>query len=471
MKDSYEPGALDLGALRTPASRAVTSRDRAIRLSLRVAAVLALVLLPSLILWLRFADLLPFYPVLHAELLGAALLLAIWPRAGLLPACVAVALVVANAVATLFNFSSIVEMVFQPLSEYLDVLSLVHEYVGFIFLGLGLCALMALSARRVQRIDAVVPLLALLLTSSFDGVIERVSNRSTMFGHMNLVGSPMARLVRDRIFQPPMALRRLQDKGALRDEVVQWVRLHPGRDVMFVIVESLGVPVDPQARVWLNQQIEPRSGYQMRSGETTFVGTTTYGELRQLCQLRGSYQVLDDTMAQQCLPRQLQELGLKTVGLHGFSAYMFSRRGWWEEIGLQRSVFLEDLAAQYPQRCGGPFKGLCDEDLLDAALRELDRSPAFVYMLTLNTHLPLPAVPDQLLPGELCAQRRLATEACKMMAMQGQLLRMLRERVLSRPDHPMLVVVGDHAPPFSDVANRSAFKPGNVPYWVLLADR
>lgn len=445
--------------------------NRVVRLLLRIVAIGALVLLPSLILWLRFADLLPFYPVLHIELLVAAMLMALWPRAGLLPAFVAIVLVVANAVATVFHFSSIVEMVSSTLSAELSLLSLALEYVGFLVLGLVLFALMAVSARRVKRIDAIVPMLILLLTASLDGVIERASSRFAMFGHVNMVGSPMGRLVRDRVFQPPMALRNLRDPVALRDEVLQWARQHPDRGVLFVIVESFGVPADPQVRAWLDQQISPPAGYQMRRGDTAFAGTTTYGELRQLCQLRGSYQALDGMLARQCLPNQLKELGWRTVGLHGFSAYMFSRRGWWQAIGLQRSAFLEDLASQYPRRCGGAFKGLCDEDLVDAALQQLDDSPAFVYMLTLNTHLPLPAEPAQQVPDELCTQRGLAAQTCKMMAMQGQLLRTLRERVLSRPDHPMLVIVGDHAPPFPDVPNRSAFKAGSVPYWILLADR
>jgi hypothetical protein len=446
----------------------MTVSTRAASRFLRFVIALVVMALPSLILWWRFADLLPFYPILHAELLVAAMILAIWPRAGLLPAFAAIVFVVANAVATLFHFSSVIEMVSQPLGDQLGLLALVHEYVAFLILGLGIFLLMAVSTRWSRRSDAVIPLLLLLLTASLDGAAERLSRPLAEFGHVNLLGSPSGRLVRDRLLHPAEPMRRVRDQPALSEQVLQWQSRNPGRSVVFVVAESFGAPVDPQVRAWLDQQIAPPPGYTLRSGDTTFMGTTTYGELRQLCQLRGSYSALDEAMASECLPSQLTVQGLRTVGLHGFSAYMFSRRGWWRDIGLQQGLFLEDLSSEYPNRCGGPFKGLCDVDLIDAAVRQLDGSPAFVYVLTLNTHLPLPDIDPRLLPSALCMQRNMTAETCKMVGMQGQLLRTLRERVLARPDRPLLVVVGDHAAPFVQAANRAAFKPTSVPYWIVL---
>jgi len=437
-------------------------------LLVRLLWIFALTVLPSQILWLRFADVLPFFPILHAELLLAAAALALWPRAGLLLAAAVVVLVIANAVATLFHFGSFIEMLEQPLSESLDLLSLVREYVEFVFLGLATVALLALASRQVGRKDAAVAIALLLLAGGLDRTEGIIAAKNSRFGQVNLLGSPMMRLVRDRYIHPPLQLQRLTDREVLRDDTLNWVRLHPGRSVVFVIAESLGTPADPVVRMWLDEQLEASSDYEKRSGSTPFSGTTTYGELRQLCQLKGSYLLLDENAARGCLPKRLGELGLRSVGLHGFSSYMFNRKNWWTDIGLQRGLFLEELGTTFKRRCGGHFQGICDADLIRAGMQELDKAPTFAYLLTLNTHLPLPEVPGLQLPRELCERRSLPPRICQMLAMQGQMLRTLSEQVLSRKDRPLLIVVGDHAPPFVEAENRVAFKVGVVPYWLLL---
>jgi hypothetical protein len=158
-------------------------------------------------------------------------------------------------------------------------------------------------------------------------------------------------------------------------------------------------------------------------------------------------------------------MGFDSVGLHGFSSRMFERHRWWPVLGLSRTLFIEDMAADAP-RCGGAFEGVCDAHLLALAAAEL-KPQRLVYALTLNTHLPLAtmALPADL--QALCEKRQTSEAVCQL---TGQLRQVLDQiaTVIARTEGPtMVLVAGDHSPPFLRDSDRQAFSPTDVPSVIL----
>lgn len=444
-------------------------KARTIMLRAGPAWILALAVGPSMVLWNYFGRTLPFYPVLNVELLVAALIACRWPRMGMAFCALSVMVAVAAGAAALFYFASPIDLLMESeLPSELDAVSLAREYAGF-------AALAGASTLLFYVLTAWAPprrLLWLLGATLFCFVLDSAAVVSylpqTRFGRLNVIGSPTMGLVHHHLLKPATVLAAVRDPHPLKERVLQWVRSNPGRGVLFVIAESLGQPTDPELAAWLNAELTTaiQGASDVEAGSVPFQGSTTAGELRQLCQLKGSYTYLSREATLSCLPALLQELGLPSVGFHGFSGRMFQRERWWPKLGLQQEMFLETLRAQYQRQCGEAFRGICDADLMEAAARRLSQGPAFVYILTLNTHLPV-SLPQPGSPKALCARREVPEKACALTGMHARFLRRVGEYIRAERSVPLVVVVGDHAPPFADADNRHAFVADRVPYWVM----
>jgi hypothetical protein len=245
-----------------------------------------------------------------------------------------------------------------------------------------------------------------------------------------------------------------------------------GRNVLFVVVESLGDLRDPAQRAVLFAAFDDpalRRRYAVTTGTTPFYGPTAYGEMRELCHSRASYDIVLTAHPPTCLPAQFAALGYRTVSVHGFSSAFYDRVSWYPRIGFIRSVFQETARARYSRRCGGPFVGPCDVDIADTISDRLASAtqPNFVYWLTLNSHVPVKA-------GEATPRHACATggpfgdpEVCAMAEIWEDLFAAVTRLALRNPDTEILLV-GDHAPPLWRRAARSLFAPDRVP-WIRLA--
>src|SRR5208337_3434782 len=106
-------------------------------------------------------------------------------------------------------------------------------------------------------------------------------------------------------------------------------------------------------------------------------------------------------------------------------------------------------------------------------LQRKDTHPSFVYWVTLNSHLPVP-VPSPLLARASCSLTPQLTQSPALCSWYQlvfnvhQAVSRLAMTNLARPT--VFVIVGDHAPPFSNPALRSQFSSDDVPY-VLLVPR
>jgi len=248
------------------------------------------------------------------------------------------------------------------------------------------------------------------------------------------------------------------------------------RHVVMIMVEAMGQPTDPALRrklvdIWARPEVRAR--YQVTSGETLFYGSTTGGEMRELCGRWGDYPEVLAAKDAGCLPARLAAKGYQTQAWHSFKGSFFDRDTWYPNIGFQTSRFGDQLMDAGAQWCPGVFPGACDRDVprqLGAKLKS-SREPQFLYWLTVNSHLPV--LRNAKLHTEACDRfdARLDADypmACRMFQLFDETGAALAREITAAdfPDADILIV-GDHIPPFFDRRHREQFAPDRVP-WVLL---
>lgn len=248
------------------------------------------------------------------------------------------------------------------------------------------------------------------------------------------------------------------------------------RHVVMVMVEAMGQPVDPALRrqltnLWARPEVRAR--YEVSFGETPFYGSTTNGEMRELCGRWGDYPEVVARKDPGCLPALLAKRGYRTQAWHSFSGSFFDRSSWYPNIGFDEMRFGPDLRRAGAEGCPGVFPGACDRDIprqLAATLKSA-RQPQFLYWLTVNSHLPV--LKSKTLHTDDCASfdPRLAEESpmiCRLHQLFDETGRALAREITAAdfPDADILIV-GDHIPPFFDRYHREQFEPDRVP-WILL---
>jgi hypothetical protein len=249
---------------------------------------------------------------------------------------------------------------------------------------------------------------------------------------------------------------------------------HRGHHSLLVVVEALGQFKDPEMQAILLQPFRDPNllqRYAVTMGTTTYYGSTTAAEMRELCNTREPYQGLLEGKAFDCLPKQLAARGYRTTALHNFGAGFFERAAWYPRLGFETLTFGEDLAGLSRRRCGGPFRGVCDADLIPFIGRQLREAsvPTFAYWLTLSTHVPV--APREGTPRLGCTEGGPigSVEVCHMTEMWLDVFHGLSALTTSIPPTEILIV-GDHAPPLWSKTARRLFTPGKVP-WIRLTPR
>lgn len=338
-------------------------------------------------------------------------------------------------------------------------------------------ALAALARRGPHKLRAGIAWFAVLfLVDTLNGS-SIVSNRSTRLLPANVGGSPLlsvAVVLRD---SPKLVTAaRLGPNQSARDlvDLPAWARAHPEGRVFVVLVESFGQHHNAAVRDWLRRQLidnEAADRFDVHAGESPFSGSTTAGELRILCGLSADYRRLDAQAVDDCLPRTFSGMGWKTFALHGFSQNMFDRQTWWPMLGFIDVRFAEQMIASSTPQCGSAFRGVCDDDVLQLAAAEASMPKTFIYVLTLNTHLPLTraSVPPDL--SDICRTAETGPDVCNLIAGLGVALRSVRTRILSQDGDVAVLVAGDHAPPFARHSDRVQFSLTSVPALALLSRR
>ncbi|GAA0785988.1 hypothetical protein E1180_03085 [Roseibium denhamense] len=246
------------------------------------------------------------------------------------------------------------------------------------------------------------------------------------------------------------------------------------RNILIVMVEGLGAFTSEELQniVWgplLESDV--RSGYAVETGSAVYFGSTTAGEVRELCHVKGDYRDFRDRDTADCLPAQAAAAGYKTAAFHAFTGAFFERFDWFPKIGFQALFFMENrLGIEEDvklEECGLSFRGLCDTDAGTAVEQYLLQDPAarkFVYWLTLNSHKPIRVgeVPARLgceEGGNVFGD----VELCRMSDQWLNISHIVRDIALN-PDiaETEVLVVGDHHPPLFTRSGRKLFQPGRV---------
>lgn len=250
-------------------------------------------------------------------------------------------------------------------------------------------------------------------------------------------------------------------------------------DMILILVESWGLPLDADLAKALTAPYDDdrvARKYKVSYGTVPFDGGTVPAEARELCNSRIGFGILAASVAYMkgCLPTLFHNRGYKSFSVHGYSDWMFQRSQWYRNIGFDQSWFGPNLDRAGLPRCGGAFPGTCDASIAgwigSSILSVDDDKPKFVYWVTLNSHLPVPVHPN--LPDDgICGTNtslRDSAPLCswfRLVRAVHQSVQLLALRPSTRP--AVIVLVGDHAPPFADPQLRQNFSATDVPYVIL----
>ncbi len=251
----------------------------------------------------------------------------------------------------------------------------------------------------------------------------------------------------------------------------------PSRNLVLVIVESEGEPIDKHLREVLARPFQGRevtSKYEVEEGTVAFRGATVPGEYRELCGILASATATPpENKLSDCLPARLSAAGWNTIYGHGYVPMMFRRSEWLPRIGFQKEYFHSSFRELGLHDCGNAFRGSCDEDLiswLGDYLVQHSGTRVFAHITTLNSHLPVTA--DHNSADALsCGTTHAVVEDVATCNLVALLLRAESAvaRMATRPDLPEteFLIVGDHAPPFLQRSRRDAFDQQVVRYFHL----
>jgi phosphoglycerol transferase MdoB-like AlkP superfamily enzyme len=250
-------------------------------------------------------------------------------------------------------------------------------------------------------------------------------------------------------------------------------------NVVLIVVESWGLPLDAH----LAQELTGSYGdpgiarsYRVTYGTVPFTGLTVPGEARELCHSALGFGVLRASaeQAKQCLPALFHARGYQNTAIHGYVGQMFYRSAWYPQLGFDQALFGPDLEKIGLPRCRGAFPGICDASIagwIGDSLRMSGKSrPRFIYWVTLNSHIPVPATPDLRADG-VCATEpalRDSPALCSWFRLVRAVHQSVSQAALQVARRPtVFVLVGDHAPPFGDPQLRRGFSSTQVPYVML----
>lgn len=249
-------------------------------------------------------------------------------------------------------------------------------------------------------------------------------------------------------------------------------------NVIVVLAESLGVPEFAEGQAMFAadwDRHEWRERYNVSHGQVNYYGSTTFGELREICGEFGNYAGFDFGKSD-CLPARMRKAGYQATAIHAFEANFFQRDEWWPQLKFNKEIFGEQLEIAGAKDCGGIFPGACDVDIPQqiGSMIKQSGAPQFVYWVTLNSHLPV--LPEATLGTEGCDDPKapLATVSprlCRLFTVHHNLADAISKMAMDPSLPPTdILIVGDHMPPFFDRKLRSMFNPAQVP-WILLRAR
>jgi hypothetical protein len=377
--------------------------------------------------------------------------------------------------------------------RYLPVLpsSRILEGIVFLTVGILLCAALAflwpLPHKRLWTAGVLFACVGILTPIDILGGQNPIWHKDVAFSSYRVTRSPVFTLgVREVSAHLTARKERLADNAPMRSATspaISFLEDHrypeKNPNVVLIVVESWGLALDSQLAQQLTTPYEdPRIAlkYNVSYGSVPFTGLTVPGEARELCQSTIGFGILNASagLTEKCLPAYFHARGYQDVAIHGYVGQMFYRSNWYQKIGFDKTWFGPDLHKMGLPDCRGAFPGICDSAIaswIGSSFLTVDQGkPQFIYWVTLNSHIPVPAHPDLSDDGVCATQPTLRDSAalCSWFRLVRAVHQSVQQVAMGTTARPtVFVLVGDHAPPFGDPKLRAEFSGTQVPYVML----
>ena len=174
----------------------------------------------------------------------------------------------------------------------------------------------------------------------------------------------------------------------------------------------------------------------------------------------------------EALPGYLSSIGYKTVGVHPYYAKGWDRKRVYEDMGFEKSLFLDDLDKEYDMLRGY----VSDKGDFDILIEEYEKNkntgrPLFIFNVTMQNHSPYDKAhpdltEDVLLKGDVKDKKTDSTQRyLTLIKRSDEAFKALTEYFAKQDDKTIIVMFGDHQP--SDSVVRPVWKlagkdPGNL---------
>lgn len=387
----------------------------------------------------------------------------LWHWLGRILMLVSVLVALVRSAQAFFGFDQIF------VSSYL----LFHNLLGFpVYFGAavvlmvlgGMCALAYITWRLPTRVRSwslmwvpVCVVLVLGLRQLEDRVRLNIvgTNFGYIFGQIKFAG----------LFNGAYEIPRRQNENSVTKSEADWAIAHQA-NLLLILVESMGLPKDPDMAASLMgnfQLAELQAHYRIRTGSTVALGSTIHGELRELC----NGHLIDGLFGAgnvHCLPMHMGRHGYNTVAVHANHAKMYGRDQWYPAIGFRQYINAD--GGELPRgEVGDRWGSLLDGDTIDwVASRISTRKQEFWYLLTVSTHLPASQLPGVSVSKECLAGKggALCVHHANLQSVMARI-----SKAALRMQNTVIVVVGDHPPPFLTPGSRSMYSQDRVPFMVL----
>ncbi len=251
-----------------------------------------------------------------------------------------------------------------------------------------------------------------------------------------------------------------------------------------ILLESLGKfnegPGQNLFRDSINQWLAP-TNYELIYDTVPFKGSTVDGELRELFDLRGDYNLIIESGKEfNSIFKEKEKEGFSTYSVSSSSGKVFSDRDLYKIAGCDSSFFKEDLinlpnfnsATDLGRESS--FIGVRDEFTFDFMMKKMDASKArkqFWYFLTINTHLPFTLnANDKASEAYKTFKSKFAPAYTNNVSEQTfKFIQELKYFITVAMQHNVssITMVGDHSPPYFAAADRKFYSQELVPVYFI----
>lgn len=226
-----------------------------------------------------------------------------------------------------------------------------------------------------------------------------------------------------------------------------------------VLVESFGVHKDTTIAKQMIKRSFANSKVSFQGIMERFSMYTQGAELEDF----GSVSVKDSNSIS--LLRQLNNEGIESYYLHGYSGRFYKRDSTYKTFGFDQLLFIKDFNELNAPNCDYGFEGICDTSIIkviDSLLNE--PSPKFIYWTTLDSHPPYKSDIDLPTRSIFCKNLTIEPRMCTYLSLIENTLNRVAKLANKYPDYKF-IIRGDHRP--MATINPDDFYYGWVPLIIL----